>query len=504
MLPLPEGAIQPLPAAPLLATQLGQARDAALLVLGSRVEILLKALLNSGELDVRLRTLDQAGTPQAWSRPLRVGLTRDLQAAAPEALRPGTRLHAQVVALSPRVMLRLFTPEEDPLTARRTLIDAQLRLHLPGARALAPTLSSWQQRLSLPPAGHLQTALPSGPTQTPSAAQAALPESRPAVQQILEHVASPRELTDPVRLQETLRHSGVWLEALLARALVTGRPSPNLERDLKVQLLRLAAQLRQTPVSIAPGPNRSPSSPPPRPANQPGAQTSTGTPAKPATAPNTATPSTAPSPSNQPAATPTPRTAPPATHARPAASPSPQPASPTGGATDPAQAAQARAPSGAEQTGARLFQLTQQLTREVDGLLKQLVTLQLQNADQTPEQTRWALELPVQTKNDILTIDTEIEHQNQGAEGEEHWSMRLRLDLALLGPILIQLSLRAGRLSASLVAERHETAQRLQRHLPDLRTKLEARELDIASLHARRGPTGRPPPTRPPLLNERA
>jgi flagellar hook-length control protein FliK len=171
-----------------------------------------------------------------------------------------------------------------------------------------------------------------------------------------------------------------------------------------------------------------------------------------------------------------------------------------------AQIPPARLPVESAQVGERLLQLASQISREVDGMLKQLVTLQLHNADNGPDQQqRWLLELPVQSSAGLLTLDTEIDHQQEPGDGEEdHWSMQLRLDLPKLGPLLIQLSLREGRLHANLIAEQSAGAQMLQSHLQELRTQLEHRDLNIASLHARSGPTGRPPKARAPLLNERA
>lgn len=375
-----------------------EARASTRVALGSRVEVQVKAVHRSGDLEVQLRAQGASGQ---WSQAMRVGVTDSLRPALLDALRSlaasqgrGALLNAEVTSLTPRVMLKLLPSQVEGAPGTRAWLNAQLRQHLPGAQRLATTFAEWSRGLR---ERGVDRAFP----------QQELSQS---VKQVLDRLASPRELTDPTRLAESLRNSGVWLEALLARAGASPEQRVALDADLKGQLLRLAGKLRA----------------------QRGADT--------------------------------------------------------------------------QMTGTeRLAQLSGGLSREVDGVLKQLVTLQLQNAENGPEQQRWTLELPFQTSAGLLTLDADIQREaDQDQDDGEHWSMQIRLDLPVLGPLLIRLSLRDSRLHASLVAERGSSAELLREHLPELRAQLESRDLEIASLHAREGSTERKPPPRAPLLREQA
>ncbi|NKN33186.1 flagellar hook-length control protein FliK [Marichromatium bheemlicum] len=145
------------------------------------------------------------------------------------------------------------------------------------------------------------------------------------------------------------------------------------------------------------------------------------------------------------------------------------------------------------------------LEKEAEGMLKQLISLQLQPLEQPAEQPRWVLELPYREGGGVNTVQAEIERERRPEDAEEAgWTIRLRLDLPELGPLAIRLTFKEQQLRASLVAEQATTAALLRHQLPLLRHQLEARELEIASLHAGQGRT--PDPARPvgPLFSEQA
>jgi hypothetical protein len=433
-----------------------QARESTRVALGSRVEVQVKAVQRSGEMEVRLRTQGEGGQ---WSQNMRVGVTDSLRPALLDALRSlaanqgrGATLNAEVTSLTPRIMLRLLLPSAEGAPGTKAWFNAQLRNHLPGAQRLATTFADWSRGL--------REAGSERPAQVQSAQNLALSQS---VKQLLNRLASPRELTDPARLAESLRNSGVWLEATLARAGAAPPSHQALNADLKAQLLRLAEQVRaQHAANSKPGQTKS--------AQQPGTkagQLDTATLAQ---------------------------------------SRAGQPGSPTlAQSKADLQAPQQRAPDMQMAGADRLAQLSTGLSREVDGVLKQLVTLQLQNAENGPDQQRWALELPFRTSAGLLTLDADIQREaDQDPDQGEQWSMQIRLDLPVLGPLLIRLSLRGSRLHASLVAEQSASAELLRERLPELRAQLESRDLDIGSLHAREGNTESKPPAREPLLREQA
>ncbi|AHF05453.1 hypothetical protein MARPU_07085 [Marichromatium purpuratum 984] len=145
------------------------------------------------------------------------------------------------------------------------------------------------------------------------------------------------------------------------------------------------------------------------------------------------------------------------------------------------------------------------LEQEAEGMLKQLVSLQLQPLEQEAEQPRWVLDLPYRHSGGVGTVQAEIERERgQGEVEEAGWTIRLRLDLTELGPLTIRLTLRGQRLSASLLAERAPTVALLRSRLPLLREQLEARELEVAALHAGQGQTPDPARHSGPLISEQA
>lgn len=163
-------------------------------------------------------------------------------------------------------------------------------------------------------------------------------------------------------------------------------------------------------------------------------------------------------------------------------------------------------PEALAQSAAELLELSpKELAREVDAMLKQIVTLQLQSREAAHEEMRWLLELPFRTDEGVESMHADIRRGGGARTGEDEvWTMQLHLNLPQLGPLRVRLSWRNERLSASLVAERGESAERLRAQLDELRARFVARELDVAGVHAGQGPVGERPRWRGPLLNERA
>lgn len=139
-------------------------------------------------------------------------------------------------------------------------------------------------------------------------------------------------------------------------------------------------------------------------------------------------------------------------------------------------------------------------------MIKQVVTHQLQTLESSTEQPRWVLELPFKTPAGLMALEAEIEREHPHGQPEDAcWSIRLRLDLPRLGPLLVNLTLRQGRLNATLYAGAQEAARVLDRHLDELRRQLEAREIEVASLHAgHRQTESARPRLDTPLVSEQA
>ena len=139
-------------------------------------------------------------------------------------------------------------------------------------------------------------------------------------------------------------------------------------------------------------------------------------------------------------------------------------------------------------------------------MIKQVVTQQLQTLEAGADPPRWVLELPFKTPAGLLTLEADIQRETRAGQAEEDgWSMRIRLNLPRLGPLSINLNLRADRLNAALQAENQTAVDILRQHLATLRQQLEDRQIEIASLHASQRPRTEPPPIRrPPLVSEQA
>lgn len=167
--------------------------------------------------------------------------------------------------------------------------------------------------------------------------------------------------------------------------------------------------------------------------------------------------------------------------------------------TDPAPQTQTRTPSTEPPPPPTL-------AREVDGMIKQVVTQQLQTLEAGTDPPRWVLELPFKTPAGLLTLEADIQREARAGQAEtDGWSMRIRLNLPRLGPLSINLNLRADRLNASLQAEHQAAVEILRQHLATLRQQLEDRQIEIASLHASQRPrTDTGSTRRPPLLSEQA
>lgn len=413
------------------------------LAVGARVELIPTQLINASLLEARIQPLG-AGT--AWTANIRAQLTTELPASTIQALQSNPsqapRLQAQVVSLSPALVLRVIPPSEQarPLLTGATPTDSkawltqQFRLHWPESRPLGETLDRLAGQLasSVAPANGL-----------PGAHLGETNQVQRMLAALIGQLASSSDLTSPEGLEQAIGRSGIWLEALVARSASDAMSTTELSADLKAQLLTLAQRIRAQP--------------------------------------------------NLPA--------------RPTSAADPMPAREAVQPTHPgdqrrAEATESPSARAAGQEGARVTGLA----REVEGMIKQVVTHQLQTLDASRDQPQWVLELPFRTPAGLLALEADIRRERQGEAAEQEvWSMRLRLDLPRLGPLNILLSLRAGRLNASLQSGTPSGAEHIRRHLDELRAQLESRDIDVASLHAGyRAVAQVEPPIHSPLVSEQA
>jgi len=452
------------------------------LQVGMQVELMPARSITPELIETRLRPVGGTG---GWTNSVRAQLTtalpaNGLQATASE--RPGSgampTLRAEVVATSPTLVLKLVSVADRPMpmpgpptasgVGSREWLGQQFRQHWPESRPVAATLDQIAAQLADELAGTPITA-PTSATNTETNGRLQLQR---AVTTLIAQLATVTELTDPEQLATAVSRSGVWLESFLAQAAIDPAHSNGLRLDLKAQLLTLAQRLRVQET-------RTPGLPPP------------GVPAAAGRRPDM---SAAPQPSPpQTGAPPTPVDAP----AAPRPGAPPEPAPPVTTEDKPTEAAH-RAAQDTHRTAS--------LARDVEGMLKQVVTKQLQSLDNPPGQTQWLLELPFRTPSGLQALEADIRReQARGDTQHDTWSMRLRLDLPKLGPLNVVLTLCNERLNASLQAGNPDGAEQIKQHLGDLRARLEAREIQVASLHAGHRPLERPPPPfADPLVREQA
>ncbi|WP_038054620.1 flagellar hook-length control protein FliK [Thioalkalivibrio sp. ALJ1] len=218
------------------------------LTTGTRVEVRVIEVLADRAVRLRLEAPTTRAGPGTPSTPV---VTAQLAAGAlPDALlnRSAAAIRAQpmlaeITRTEPRLEARLI-----PLAADRTeprpsrnvaanpaqqWLGQELRHQLPGARPLAQALQSL-----------LPSALAAA---RPDAGEAPAQPAPPALQRILEQLPGPGQLVQPDTLRHQVQQSGLWMEAMLGQAVRSTVIAPQLAADLKVQLLRAADQLRQTP-----------------------------------------------------------------------------------------------------------------------------------------------------------------------------------------------------------------------------------------------------------------
>ncbi|WP_186342924.1 flagellar hook-length control protein FliK [Allochromatium palmeri] len=459
------------------------------LQVGMQVELRPSRSITPELIETQLRPL---GSTTTWSQGIQARLTSPMLANSLPAPAVGERsatggampaLRAEVVATSPALVLRLISttadrstpiPNQTAVAGSREWLGQQFKQHWPESRPLAATLDRILVQLasaSTPPITNLTHTDPTNAT----------PIQR-AVDSLIGQLATVTELTDPEQLAVAVSRSGLWMEALLAQAAITPTQSNELVLDLKAQLLVLAQRLRlpgagapSAPSSAQPTAGQRVDSPVQ--ALQTGAQmersgASAGAEPRPGATPEPAGPGTS------------------------------RVAAPESGSPPTSDNAPPEETRTAEQNNSR----TASLARDVEGMLKQVVTKQLQSLDSPAGQNQWLLELPFRTPTGLQALEADIRRE-QARDGSEHetWSMRLRLDLPKLGPLNILLTLRNERLNASLQSADADGAQQIRQHLSELRARLEAREIEIASLHAGHRPLDRPvPPFTDPLVREQA
>ncbi len=178
-----------------------------------------------------------------------------LRALSSLQLLQGMSLKLSVEQKNQQLVLRL-SPEEQ----QRLVQQQALRQLLPRQDSLKPLLDNLAKLLPQTAESKSSTRQPAKATgargdtatgNTPSRPGSAHGEVQKLAVQLLRHCATTQSLGEAKGVQQAISHSGVFLEQQL-RAAMVGDFSP--DRDVKVQLLRLAAVLRQVIASPADNP----------------------------------------------------------------------------------------------------------------------------------------------------------------------------------------------------------------------------------------------------------
>ncbi|MEW6764622.1 MAG: flagellar hook-length control protein FliK [Pseudomonadota bacterium] len=376
----------------------------------------------------------------------------EVSTKAPIPLAEGDRLELQVSQPGPPPQLRIMRHQ----SGEQAPLDQALRQALP--KGGDPQLLS---RL-----GEMLKTLGDAPE---------LPESqRQALRQLHDALPSLRQLTDPGKLEQQVRASGLFLENDLA---FRGQPQ---EGDLKAALLRVLASLQTPPASTQAGQTQVPPAPTP-PAQPLASQPST----PPAAPPGSSPQGNLPAPPSQgmtinlsdgrQSALDTYRSL---------SNPDQAPA------RDTTQTMASRGnpltvdmPSPVPQSSL----LADNLKQAVEGALarlhlNQLTSLQAQNS----EQPHWVMEFPLPADQGDTALRLRLEREGarkgSGETGEPGWRLDFDFSLEPLGPLRASVLMRGEHLNVRLWAERPATLDTLRDNLELLHAGLQRTGLEVDHL----------------------
>ncbi|QIK37987.1 flagellar hook-length control protein FliK [Caldichromatium japonicum] len=494
------------------------------LQVGMQVELMPIRARDQGWVEIQVRI---PGESKTWTS----GIQARIIGAMPDAsgARPATPLRAEVVATSPILSLRLIppppqtlpTPSQAPLTEGRTWLDQQFRQCWPSAQPLAPTLARLAAQLGLDGLdAEPQAATPSLLNHS-GARPTLVTQVQQTLLQLLNQLATAAELTHPERLARAIERSGLWLEARLVQAARDPSQADALRADLKTRLLALAQSLRTAggraadmPSVVHPGTGGDEGSVPQQ--GQPlpletGADQAVrgdsgarellaGREGSASSDEGSSTFAKADGLSDQ--------DKPPAS-SRAADEPVLTDDSQTADQSPPEDMVPAD-PNRTDERRTEQQRLTQDQTRldhlerEVEAMIKQVITRQLHALDSQAGQTQWLVELPFRTPSGVLALEADIQRdQLHPDQKDASWTIILRLDLPHLGPLHIRLTWCNAQLNGCLQAADPSGAELIRGHLDELRARLEARDIAIAALYAGQRAFAPPaPPCRMALLNE--
>jgi hypothetical protein len=167
------------------------------------------------------------------------------------------------------------------------------------------------------------------------------------------------------------------------------------------------------------------------------------------------------------------------------------------------------APQAPQPLGEAATRLLLDLAKQLDSGLARIETLQLNSLPQDdPSRQLWQFELPIRNadQTDLFTIFIKRQGTQENPDEEQIWSLTLRMNLAGLGPMRVQLRLQGKSISSLFWAEQPHTTQLLKRHTSQLKSAFERAGLEVTQIKAYQGiPTEeRELPSGLSLLDEKA
>jgi hypothetical protein len=137
------------------------------------------------------------------------------------------------------------------------------------------------------------------------------------------------------------------------------------------------------------------------------------------------------------------------------------------------------------------FQVMRDLLREVESATARLQINQLSMVRDTENPTSnqvWLFDLPVRDKHQLESMQMRIERKPADDEDHVMWEVALHLETQNLGPMQALISLYQGQVKVVLLAERLETAQRLNQDLHLLDGRLTELGMTVSHLSCRQAP----------------
>lgn len=413
---------------------------------------------------------------------------RNLLAEVPVGTRPGDQFHARVVRADGQPQLEVL--DRDALNRQASIVGhyrqliPQARPHPDSLRALQRLVDSTSQQRVAGASGGINA-------RPPTASQVS-----EIAGQLLGRVPNPTDLLKPEGLRRAVMGNGMQFENRLSTAfeVVSAAQTPDDEisgegalqtvfrqlagRDLKGALLLARAQLSDLSGQL--------SEP-----LQDHTRTDTGSSSKPGTTPQTGLPDPA---ARHPASAgvPVTRSGPPTPDSRIQGSPAAVPAlTPTSDI--------ARTPN---MTGVvpPTDPFVTEAARVVDGMLAEIEAQQLGQQIARDEGLPRLVELPLLPdpllKRVEIAMDDAPPKSREASLGDEEFSLTLRVDLGIAGPLLVRLRYAPlassatgvmGRIAVTLTARRASLADALTAELPALRRALGDAGLEVRALESRLG-----------------